>query len=96
MNQSGKMDEFQVFAKKDGQYSAPVVIDEQWEDGNYDVYVRYGDKLENSLSFKIDGGKDRIQESINEIIIEDKKQVNQEIKKFDIIYIYLINIHNEN
>ncbi len=85
VNQSGKMDEFQVFAKKDGQYSAPVVIDEQWEDGNYDVYVRYGDKLENSLSFKIDGGKDRIQESINEIIIEDKKQVNQEIKKFDII-----------
>ena len=37
------------------------------------------------MSFKIDGGKDRIQESINEIIIEDKKQVNQEIKKFDII-----------
>ncbi len=83
VNQKGQIDEFSIYAKKDGQYEVPIVIDKEWEPGNYDIYVNYKDEIQNSVSFKIEAEHTKLLE-INEEK-NDSLETEYSVEEFKII-----------
>ena len=49
----GEAKKFSIFPKKTGTYEMPLVIDDTWNSGKYDVYVTYSDTTRNTASFII-------------------------------------------
>ena len=47
--------EISIYAKNDGLYSTPIIVDEKWASGHYDVYVRYLNEIQNTMEFTIEG-----------------------------------------
>ena len=83
VSQNGQIDEFSIFAKKDGQYDVPIVINKDWEPGNYDIYVNYYDEIQNSVSFSIESESEEL------VQIEDKESnsphLDASLEEFTII-----------
>lgn len=83
VSEKGQIDEFSVYAKKDGHYDVPIIINKEWESGDYDIYVNYDDKVQNSVSFSIEADYEEMLE-IN-YDINDSAQTDNTIQEFKII-----------
>jgi len=80
----GDIKEFSVFGKKNGDYLAPIIIDEKWLPGEYDIFVKYMDTIVNTLSFIVTG--DNVSETELISIDENLAITNeQNIQSFEII-----------
>ena len=79
----GEIRKFSVFGKTGGAYSMPLLIDDTWMHGGYDVYVKYNDISKNTISFNL-GEKLELQiKDVDEPIIEENEIV---LDKFDIVF----------
>ncbi|RZP24733.1 MAG: hypothetical protein EVA28_02135 [Candidatus Actinomarinales bacterium] len=75
---------YSLYAKSDGEYSMPVIIDSSWASGKYDVYVTYNDVSEKTFSFNLGEPIDDVIQTEEEIeVIEDEILPPQ---KFDLIF----------
>ena len=72
----GEIRNFSVFGKADGSYSMPLVVDDTWAHGEYDVYVNFNDINKNTMSFnlgeKLEVEIHEVEEEIeqNEIVLD--------------------------
>jgi len=77
---------FDVRATKDGQYMAPILINEEWNSGQYDVFVNYNGEIKNALSFNL-AEKSKVEtEDVSEVASEDEpEEKSKDIERFEII-----------
>ena len=85
VSEKGQIEEFNILAKKSGEYSTPIIIDKKWEYGKYDIYVKHKDNTENVLSFNIGTPdvSDLEKSSGGGEKVDDKEE--QQVKTFEII-----------
>ena len=84
MKDDGSIKEFSVFGKKNGEYSAPIIIDEKWLPGEYDIFVKYGDTIVNTLSFIVAG--ENVTQPKLVTLEENSSTINEQIvQSFEII-----------